>query len=326
MAADQTLEWEVVTADGSLVTASPTENSDLYWALSGGGGGTYGVVVALTVKAYPDSVVAGAVGGFAAEGLTEDTYWDAVESFLSILPALVDAGAHTTFITQKTVFTLYEITIPGGAEGQIQALVEPWTTHLAEHNITYQLYFSVLPNFKAHVDTYLGPPPYGYDAHSSLLEGGVMFNRSTVAQHGHDIITHMRKIATTTDFFFPAFAFDASRPPSSPNALLPAWRESLMYLESQQYWNFSVPFQAMAEQERLMTEVVMPPLQDLASGAYMNEADFMNPRWKEEFYGENYGKLESIKKKWDPNDLFYATTAVGSEAWAAQQDGRLCRP
>jgi len=36
MAADQTLEFEVVTTEGKFVVASPKENSDLYWALSGG--------------------------------------------------------------------------------------------------------------------------------------------------------------------------------------------------------------------------------------------------------------------------------------------------
>lgn len=35
LAADQVLEWEVITGAGDFVKASPTENSDLYWALSG---------------------------------------------------------------------------------------------------------------------------------------------------------------------------------------------------------------------------------------------------------------------------------------------------
>lgn len=33
LGADQTLSFEVVTASGELVTASKTENTDLYWAL-----------------------------------------------------------------------------------------------------------------------------------------------------------------------------------------------------------------------------------------------------------------------------------------------------
>jgi FAD/FMN-containing dehydrogenase len=36
LAADQTLSFEVITTEGEFLTASPTENHDLYWALSGG--------------------------------------------------------------------------------------------------------------------------------------------------------------------------------------------------------------------------------------------------------------------------------------------------
>ena len=39
LAADQTLEFEVVTAKGEMLTVNRTDHSDLYWALSGGGGG-----------------------------------------------------------------------------------------------------------------------------------------------------------------------------------------------------------------------------------------------------------------------------------------------
>jgi FAD binding domain len=50
---DQILELEVVTADGKFVKANANENKDLFWALRGGGGGTYGIVVAGTVKIHP---------------------------------------------------------------------------------------------------------------------------------------------------------------------------------------------------------------------------------------------------------------------------------
>jgi FAD/FMN-containing dehydrogenase len=41
LAADQILFVQVVTADGRFVTADPTNNTDLIWALRGGGGGNF---------------------------------------------------------------------------------------------------------------------------------------------------------------------------------------------------------------------------------------------------------------------------------------------
>lgn len=38
MGADQLLSMEVITTTGKFVTASPTQNEDLFWAMSGGVG------------------------------------------------------------------------------------------------------------------------------------------------------------------------------------------------------------------------------------------------------------------------------------------------
>src|SRR5204863_4714555 len=95
LGADQALEWEVMTADGKLITASPTENSDLYWALSGGGGGTYGVVLSLTSKVYPDGEIGGASLALSSDTISQDAFWDVISLWNAGLPAIVDAGAHT---------------------------------------------------------------------------------------------------------------------------------------------------------------------------------------------------------------------------------------
>lgn len=50
IASDWIRSAKVVNASGDMLTASPSENPDLFWAIRGGGGGSYGVVVELTVQ------------------------------------------------------------------------------------------------------------------------------------------------------------------------------------------------------------------------------------------------------------------------------------
>ena len=51
LACDKAKEFTMVTADGSkIVKASEEENKDLFWALKGGGGGNFGVLVDVTLK------------------------------------------------------------------------------------------------------------------------------------------------------------------------------------------------------------------------------------------------------------------------------------
>ena len=59
---DNLLACEIVTADGSLVRASADENTDLFWALRGGGG-NFGVVTAFEYQLHPvgDLVLGGLV-------------------------------------------------------------------------------------------------------------------------------------------------------------------------------------------------------------------------------------------------------------------------
>ncbi|KAJ1541961.1 hypothetical protein HK096_009757, partial [Nowakowskiella sp. JEL0078] len=50
MAADHVQEIQIVTASGLILTCSSTRNADLFWALRGGGGGNFGIVVQFTLN------------------------------------------------------------------------------------------------------------------------------------------------------------------------------------------------------------------------------------------------------------------------------------
>lgn len=52
-AAANLLEAEVVTADGAVRVVNAVQDPDLFWALRGGGGGTFGVVTRFTLRTHP---------------------------------------------------------------------------------------------------------------------------------------------------------------------------------------------------------------------------------------------------------------------------------
>lgn len=111
------------------------------------------------------------------------------------------------------------------------------------------------------------------------------------------------------------------------NAVNPGWRDNLIDTVITTPWSFTAPWEDMLAYQDLMTDVLIPKLAELTpnGGAYLNEADFRDSDWKSNYYGVNYPRLEEIKNKYDPNHLFYAVTAVGSDYWEPQEDGRLCK-
>ncbi|POR32740.1 FAD-linked oxidoreductase-like protein [Tolypocladium paradoxum] len=68
MAIDVLVSCQVVLADGSIVTASETENADLFWALRGAGS-SFGVVTRFTSRAFPQGDIWGGLLIFTGDKL-----------------------------------------------------------------------------------------------------------------------------------------------------------------------------------------------------------------------------------------------------------------
>merc|ERR1712194_144000 len=62
------------------------------------------------------------------------------------------------------------------------------------------------------------------------------------------------------------------------------------------------------------------------TGAYLNEGDYFEGDWQQQFYGKSYGKLKEVKNVVDPHGLFYCHHCVGSEEWSADGNCRVDPP
>ena len=82
LAAGSLLEAEVVTADGKIRVANACTNRDLFWALKGGGGGSYGVVSKVTLRTHDLPEFFGSAN-FTVKASSDDAYRRLIREFVS---------------------------------------------------------------------------------------------------------------------------------------------------------------------------------------------------------------------------------------------------
>ncbi|KAK8017236.1 hypothetical protein PG991_008312 [Apiospora marii] len=342
LAADNVLAWEVVTADGALRTASRTENADLYWALSGGGGGTYGVVVSMTARTHPDAVVGGASLSFfaASEGDDDDeeaqeTFYAGVQAFHEALPAMVDAGTMVVYTFNTTWFSVMSLTGYNMTLEDVQEILKPVESALGALGINSTIDYTQSETYYAHMDTYFGPLPQGGIEIGLWHYGARLIPRAVNARLSETWRFVVEQGATWTGVATDVSSFGSPSPSSSDgssssdssgNSVHPAWREALVHSVLNLPWSFDAPWSDMVAQAAKLTDVIMPAVEAATpgGGAYVNEANWQQPNFQETFWGANYPRLLAIKAKYDPDNFFYTTVGVGSDAWVVAEDGRLC--
>lgn len=345
MGADQVLSARIVLASGEVVTASPCENTDLFYAIRGGGPGTYGVVTEITVKTYPTTnvnlfyVVLGVNGTD-----TVPQFLDAIATMYDSLPSLSASGfggygywvAHSADGLGGHPYTniwYQAFTIMGKTDEEAQALFQPFEDKLTalsgnstgiSLNITKTPYDTYGDYFAAKVGT--TATVGGISALSShLLDTNGLSGNATelrellntiAGEPGkpvyHTLVHH--GLETTTGLT------------RNDSAVQPGWYNSILLdIFERDVVDFEVADNA--EPFDYIRNTIYPIYRDLSpsTGTYMNEADWGDVNWQEDFYSIHWSSLSKIKAKYDPNGVFYCITCVGSESWTVNDDGSLCR-
>ncbi|KAI8630631.1 FAD-binding domain-containing protein [Xylariaceae sp. FL1651] len=329
LGADSALEYEVVTLDGRHDTASPSHNADLYWALTGGGGGTYAIVLSLTLRTHRDGPVVGTEFSFA--NTNPKAYWAAVEAWARhVLMIEEDFPKLQTSVTfNNQFFQLAYATLPDATSAdKMNAALDPFFYELASLNISLAANTTVLSrSFVDHYNAFPGSYVDNLTLGNRLIPRDLVQNPKRLSA----LIDTVRTIATNnSESFFIITAANVSTArvgiDASVNSVLPAWRDSAFLL------NFGIQQAAdasWAELQRLQTTANGYITQFRAltpgGGTYPNEGSFNYAFWKTDYYGANYGRLLSIKKRYDPDNMLWGSVNVGGDLLTVAADGRLCK-
>jgi FAD/FMN-containing dehydrogenase len=292
---DNLLAVEMVLADGRFVTASAKENSDLFWAVRGGGG-NFGVVTSFLFKGQPVQTVYGGPMLWRMEDAAEMMRW--YRSF--IVKAPDDVYGFFAFMT-----------VPPGP---------PFPEHLHNKKMCGIVWcytgllkkaekvFKPIRTYKAPALDLAGPIPH--PALQSLFDGlyppGLQwywkadFMRTLPDDAIAEYVKHAAMLPTmqSTVHLYPINGA-ASRVKRSATAWWyrdANWAEVIVGVDpdpakkeeisawAKEYWNALHPYSS--------------------GGAYVN---FMMEEGEERIratYGKNYKRLAKIKKRYDPGNLF----------------------
>ncbi|GIZ44220.1 hypothetical protein CKM354_000742400 [Cercospora kikuchii] len=336
--ADNVLEWEVVTANGTYVIATPTQNSDLYWALSGGGGGTFGVVISMTSRVFPDgqlAVAEMAINTTNAGGL--DEYWAAVDIFHQQLQTLTtDHGIVADYIISNSSLGVVGILAPDFDSQRLSETLRPMLSALSDTSTG-----KLRPET---IDLQITESRSYYDLYSEVIRpltetstlgpvlGGRLISQENMRANATSINSALREVVGDGNFFLANRALSANgasrvAAPIANNAMQPAFKEAFVSVIIAAAWNNTNHWAEASVLQRQLFEDIMPAIETVTpnTGVYMNEGNWQQANWQEEFYGLTYARLLEIKQLYDPSGLFYGKTSVGSEQWKEDSQGRLCR-
>ncbi|KAJ5825885.1 hypothetical protein N7474_003023 [Penicillium riverlandense] len=332
LAADQILEAQVLLASGQIVTASACQNSDLYFAIRGGGGGSYGVVLSMVVKGYPSKPVVAHSLAIMPLGSETDTLLEAVTDIYTDYPSLMDFGfsgygtwsinGPQVLFGDQTIGYVHALAAMDKSLSEAQNAFQPLLQKLQTYNGTSLFVSLTWYEFPTYASYYramsgahqaVGTPN---SAMSSRMFSKLALTASRTALRSTiGVMAGQTEEYTINSVELVAGGKVLDEDPYS--GLNPAWRSTYIVSVVARGWADGSSAATAQSVKNDITYVKGGAMRALTPflGSYMNEADRNDPLWAWDFFGLNFARLTQIKAEYDPTGLFYCPTCVGSPSW-----------
>jgi FAD/FMN-containing dehydrogenase len=358
-AAASLLEAEIVCADGQVRIANACTHPDLFWAIKGGGGGSLGVVTRLTlathdlpeffggvfatIRAHSDDafrrLIVKVMGfyreklfnphwgeqialrpnnnlniGMTFQGLDQqeaEALWRPLfgdieaspQDFSIERPPMIVALPARRFWEPAFLKSLGEFVLSDDRPGAPASNIF-WAGNLEESGQVLHGYQSVwMPARLLQREAELADALFAASRHWGV---SLHFNKG-LAGAPVSALEASRDTATNPAMIdaFALLISGAEGPPAYPG--IPGWE----------------PDAAVARRQAKAIDRAVTEVRRLgATGAYVAESNYFKASWQEAFWGENAGRLQEVKAKYDPDDLFIVHHGIGSHRWSRDGFGR----
>lgn len=209
------------------MTANERQNSDLFWALKGGGPASFAVILSVTMKTFPDIPSAGATLYInSTHTVDSDLWWNGTSIFHKWSNHFVDNGLYVYFEIFPFTFRVRPFVGIGKTKAQLQNIVQPFLDELTSRGVPFDFSIKDFPTFyDLYVDLF-EPEASG----SSALTGGWMFNHEDVATNNDGIIEAFKTVLSPRPDLFGFVIGHLFNPgygaPKSNSATHPSWRNA----------------------------------------------------------------------------------------------------
>ncbi|KIJ66529.1 hypothetical protein HYDPIDRAFT_26869 [Hydnomerulius pinastri MD-312] len=337
LGADHVLEVEIVTADGKIRTVNAAQDSDLFWAVRGGGAGSWGIVISTTIEALPVMSISASLL-VVVPNPAQDAKTLGI-NFISLVGKyqnqLINSGIVTSFVFFESQYVIYFYwPTPSTSLSSLYPfftdLIALAGNYTVASNTTAEAMF---PSVSAAQQENIGPffdstSFYGASTElasrlvpQSMLSPSNPESISRVAEaiwEGLQIVGAPLKDVPAGTFTPDIAVFilgdmpAATREKANQTGANPGLYEASWHIAYAAPWTIGVS----KETYSAVTEAIYnatSPLSALGlTSSYQNEGSAWETNWQEAFFGSKYTTLSQIKQKYDPNNFFTTYKGVAS--------------